>query len=116
MTHSPNLVVGANRVGYHLQNTNYGRDYQADIVADITAASAGDTCPNCAGTLRAERGVEVGNIFKFGTLYSEVLGATFSNEQGQLRPLHMGSYGIGVGQALSVHRGKAPRRGGDKLD
>ena len=101
VTRSSNLVAGANLTGYHLKNTNYGRDYEADIVADIAAASAGDRCPNCAGTLRAERGVEVGNIFKFGTLYSEALGATFSDESGQLKPLHMGSYGIGVGRLLA---------------
>ena len=101
VTRSPNLVAGANRAGYHLQNATYGRDYQADIVADIAAASAGDACPNCGSALTAERGVEVGNIFKFGTLYSEALGATFSDEQGQRRPLYMGSYGIGVGRLLA---------------
>ncbi len=99
---SSNLVAGANRVGWHLLNTNYGRDYQADLVADIAAASAGDACPRCGRALRAERGVEVGNIFKLGTRYSEALGALFSDEAGRKKPLVMGSYGIGVGRLMAA--------------
>lgn len=101
VTTSANLVAGANRVGYHLLNTNYGRDYEADIVADIAAASDGDTCPNCVAVMRAVRGVEVGNIFKYGTLYSEAFGANFRDEVGEQKPLVMGSYGIGIGRLLA---------------
>ena len=61
---APNLVAGANEAGYHLKNTNYGRDYQADIVADIVVAQEGDACPVCGASLQSVRGVEVGNIFK----------------------------------------------------
>ena len=68
---SPNLVAGANEVGYHYRNVNYGRDYQADIVADIAAAGDGDACPRCGQPLRTSRGVEVGNIFKLGTRYTD---------------------------------------------
>ena len=99
--HSPNLVAGANQTGYHLLNTNYGRDYQAHIVADITAARAGDACPRCGAALRAERGVEVGNIFKLGTRYSDAMGCLFHDRDGAKRPVIMGSYGIGTGRLLA---------------
>ncbi len=98
---SPNLTAGANREGYHLRNVNYGRDYQAEIVADIAAANAGDACPVCGAALRAERGVEVGNIFKLGTRYSEALGCMFQSADGVEKPVVMGSYGIGVGRLLA---------------
>jgi prolyl-tRNA synthetase len=98
---SPNLVAGANEVGYHLRNVNYGRDYTAHITADIAAAQEGDACPVCGGTLRAERGVEVGNIFKLGTRYSEAMGARFLDQDGELKPVVMGSYGIGIGRLLA---------------
>lgn len=96
-----NLVAGANESGYHLRNTNLGRDYQADIVADIALAEDGADCPECEGSLTAQRGVEVGNIFKLGTRYSEALDATFLNEDGVSEPIIMGSYGIGVGRLMA---------------
>ena len=101
LTTSPNLVAGANKAGYHLLNTNYGRDWQAAIVADLTAARAGDACPDCERPLRLVRGVEVGNIFQLGTRYSEALGATFVDQDGSEKPVVMGSYGIGVGRLLA---------------
>ncbi len=98
---SPNLVAGANEPDYHLLNTNYGRDYQADLVADLAAAGAGAACPQCGASLRAERGVEMGNIFQPGARYSEALGCTFLDKDGQQKPVLMGSYGIGVGRLLA---------------
>lgn len=98
---SPNLVAGANDEGYHLLNVNYGRDYTADIVTDIAAADEGAACPECSASMRAERGVEVGNIFKLGTRYSDALGCTFLDRDGQTKPVIMGSYGIGVGRLLA---------------
>jgi prolyl-tRNA synthetase len=98
---SPNLVAGANEEGYHLRNVNYGRDYQADVVADITAAGEGDACPNCGAPMRCSRGVEVGNIFKLGTRYSLAMGCNFNAENGESLPVIMGSYGIGVGRLLA---------------
>lgn len=101
VTRSPNLVSGANESGYHLLNVNYGRDYSAAMVTDLTAARAGDACPNCGAPLKAERGVEVGNIFQLGTRYSEALGATYTTSDGQEKPLVLGSYGIGIGRLLA---------------
>ena len=97
---STNLVAGANRADYHLRNVNYGRDYQAQIITDLSAARQGDPCPNCGAELRAERGVEVGNIFKLGTWYSEAMGCLFQDQNGEMKPVIMGSYGIGLGRLL----------------
>jgi prolyl-tRNA synthetase len=101
ITFSPNLVAGANKTDYHLLNTNYPRDYTADIVTDIAAADEGHACPECSNPLRVSRGVEVGNIFKLGTRYSDALGCTFLDKDGQQKPVIMGSYGIGVGRLLA---------------
>ena len=98
---SPNLVAGANEPGYHVRHTNYGRDYEASIVADIVAARDGDLCPNCGAVLRTSRGVEVGNIFKLGTRYTEALGGTYLDRDGTEKPVIMGCYGIGSGRLLA---------------
>lgn len=98
---SPNLVSGANEAGYHLLNVNYGRDYVAQHVCDITAAQEGDACPECGSSLQAVRGVEVGNIFKLGTRYSAAMGCNYTDVHGDSHPVVMGSYGIGVGRLLA---------------
>ncbi len=98
---SPNLVAGANQAGYHMRNVNFGRDYQADIVMDIVSAQEGDACPECSAPLTTIRGVEVGNIFKLGTRYSDAMGSYFLDRDGQEKPIIMGSYGIGSGRLLA---------------
>jgi len=101
VTHSANLVVGANEKDYHLRNANYGRDYEADVVGAIAAAYEGAPCANCGEPVHIVRGVEVGNIFQLGTRYSEALEATYTDEHGAAHPIIMGSYGIGVGRLLA---------------
>jgi prolyl-tRNA synthetase len=101
ISESPNLVAGANQEGFHLMNTNLGRDYQADIVTDIAAAEEGFDCPECGHPLREFRGVEVGNIFKLGTRYSDAMGCYFLDRDGKSKPVVMGSYGIGSGRLLA---------------
>jgi prolyl-tRNA synthetase len=98
---SSNLVAGANLEGYHLRNVNYGRDFNADIIADISAAYDGAACLQCGEPLHIQRGVELGNIFQLGTRYSDSVGCTFLDENGQTKPVIMGSYGIGVGRLLA---------------
>ncbi|HSH01445.1 MAG TPA: proline--tRNA ligase [Anaerolineae bacterium] len=97
----PNLIAGANEEDYHVENVNYGRDFEADIVTDIALAQEGDMSPDGAGVLRAVRGVEIGNIFKLGTRYSDSLGCYYLDENGEQQPIVMGSYGIGVGRILA---------------
>jgi prolyl-tRNA synthetase len=99
--HGDSLVSGANEVGYHLLHVRHIRDYVANVVADIVSAREGDACPNCGQPLRVVRGVEVGNIFKLGTRYSDALGCTFQDKDEQKKPIIMGSYGIGIGRLLA---------------
>jgi prolyl-tRNA synthetase len=98
---SPNLVAGANRVGWHYRNVNVGRDFTPDVVADLTNAQEGDPCPTCGQPLILRNGIEVGNIFKLGTKYSDAAGATYLGEDGVAHPIIMGSYGIGVGRNVA---------------
>ena len=100
VAYSNNLVAGANRVDYHFLNTNYGRDYQGEVV-DIASADAGFPCPECKEPLVKDRGIEVGNIFQLGTRYSESMGCYYQDEAGVRKPVIMGSYGIGVGRLLA---------------
>lgn len=98
-----NFVVGANAKDLHFVNVNIGRDFDASDFADIREAMAGDGCPMCdAGTLAIFRGIEVGHIFRLGTKYSESLNCTFLDENGDLKPMIMGCYGIGVGRTVAA--------------
>jgi prolyl-tRNA synthetase len=99
---TPNLVAGANREGYHLRNVNLGRDYSATHVADIALVEAGASCPVCGAPLEERRGIEVGNIFKLGTMYSGPLHATYLDDRGVEHPIIMGSYGFGVSRVLAA--------------
>jgi prolyl-tRNA synthetase len=97
-----NLVAGANKIGYHLLNVNLDRDYAADHIADIASAEEGFLCPECGAPMTAAKAIEVGNIFKLGTRYSEALGATYLDAEGEAHPILMGSYGIGSGRAAAT--------------
>ncbi len=98
---SPNLVAGANRVGWHVRNVNVPRDFEPDVVADIVSAREGDPCPTCGTPLELRNGIEVGNIFKLGTDFSETIGARFLGDDGVEHPIVMGSYGIGLGRNVA---------------
>jgi prolyl-tRNA synthetase len=93
-------VTGANRDGRHLRGVEPGRDFGARF-ADIRTVEEGDRCP-LGGTIRIEPAIEVGNIFKLGTRYSEPLGATYLDESGKEHPIVMGSYGMGPARLLAA--------------
>ena len=95
------FVAGANRTGRHLRGVEHGRDFEARF-ADLRVPAEGDRCVNCGGALRFQTAIEVGHIFKLGTRYSVPLDATFLDEDGQERPLVMGSYGIGPGRIMAA--------------
>ena len=90
-----NLVVGANKTGFHIKNANFGRDFEG-VVGDFRSVQHGDKCSNCGGELEIMRGVEVGHIFKLGTKYSEAMDCTYVDKDGKSHPIQMGCYGIGV--------------------
>jgi len=92
-----NFVTGANENDFHFINVNIGRDFKIDQVTQIRCAQEGELCPRCKkGKLFTSRGIEVGNTFMLGTKYSQALGATFLDTDGQEKPFIMGSYGIGI--------------------
>ena len=95
-------IAGANKKDAHLRNVVAGRDFQGEGV-DAHDVRESDTCPKCKkGHLAIKRGVEVGNIFAYGTYYSDKMNATFLAEDGTRKPFVGGSYGIGVGRAVQT--------------
>ncbi|MGL1892994.1 MAG: proline--tRNA ligase [Spirochaetaceae bacterium] len=96
-----NFVAGANRLNYHLTGVRINRDFKANVVTDIANAEQGAKCSVCKAELNFSRGVEVGNIFKLGTKYTEAIGAVFNDVDGKEKPVIMGSYGIGIGRLLA---------------
>jgi prolyl-tRNA synthetase len=102
VTRERNLVAGANEADKHLLNTNYGRDWEAAVVADIALAGEGSLCANCGTAMDARRGIEMGQVFKLGDGYGEKLGAYFLDSEGEQKPPIMGSYGIGIERLLAA--------------
>ncbi|MFH2123229.1 MAG: proline--tRNA ligase [Pseudomonadota bacterium] len=97
-----NFVVGAGEKNYHLKNVNMDRDFQATVVADLRQIAKDDPCPLCGGELGQIEGIEVGHIFKLGTVYSESMRALFQDHEGQEKPLIMGCYGIGISRIVAA--------------
>ncbi|HEV8096774.1 MAG TPA: proline--tRNA ligase [Burkholderiales bacterium] len=96
------FVCGANAEGFHLTGVNWGRDCPEPEVHDLRNVVEGDPSPDGKGTLRIERGIEVGHIFQLGTKYSEVMQALYLDEQGASKPAVMGCYGIGVTRIVAA--------------
>jgi len=96
-----NFVAGANKEGFHLSGVNHPRDFEAQIQADIALAEDGFQCPQCTGILQTTRGIEIGHVFKLGTRYSESMEANYPDPDGNMQPIVMGCYGIGVGRILA---------------
>jgi len=94
--------VGANENDYHLISAQPGRDFEVAEWADLVLAQAGDGCPECGGVLEGARGIEVSQVFQLGTKYSESMGATFADENGEEQPFVMGCYGVGVSRTLAA--------------
>ncbi len=103
------FVCGANELDVHLRGVKPGRDFEFEEL-DVRTVEAGDTAPG-GGTIEVEPAIEVGNIFKLGTRYSEPLGATFLDETGKERAIVMGSYGIGPARiaAAAIEQGADER-------
>lgn len=97
-----NMCAGACKEDHHLINVNYGRDYKADIMTDLKVLQEGDPCPICGAPVKHARGIEVGQVFKLGTKYSESMGAMYVDENQKEQPIVMGCYGIGVTRTLAA--------------
>lgn len=98
----PNIVVGANEDGYHYVNANPERDFNVEAFGDFRFILEGEPLSDGSGEAKFAEGIEVGQVFKLGTKYSESMNATFLDNQGKAQPLIMGCYGIGVSRTLSA--------------
>lgn len=97
-----NLVIGANEDGYHYVNANVERDFNIDEYGDFRFILEGEMLIDGSGKAQFAEGIEVGQVFKLGTKYSEAMNATFLDNQGKAQPLIMGCYGIGISRTLSA--------------
>ena len=95
-----NFCCGGNKDGYHYINANL-KDFKYDMASDIVNVKENDICPKCGGNLYFKKGIEIGNLFKLGTKYSQKLGLTYLDENNNLKPVVMGCYGLGVGRILA---------------
>ncbi|MBQ7640827.1 MAG: proline--tRNA ligase [Acholeplasmatales bacterium] len=93
------VITGANEKDYHVKNIKFGRDFNGKV-CDLKTTVAGDLCPVCGKPLKINRGIEVGQIFKLQTKYSEPMKCTYVDEKGANVPMVMGCYGIGVTRTL----------------
>ena len=100
LANQKNMLIGANKVDYHLKNANLNRDFKVNKIADFRLTEKGDICPICGARMDSEMGIEVGQIFKLGTKYSASMGCTYLDESGSNKPMVMGCYGIGVSRTL----------------
>jgi len=90
------FIAGANEDDAHVTGVNWGRDLPEPIFVDLRNVVPGDPSPDGRGHLEIARGIEVGHVFQLGRKYSEVMGATVLDDNGQDRSMLMGCYGIGV--------------------
>ncbi len=97
-----NFVVGAGEKNYHLRHVNMGRDFEVATIADLRQIADDDPCPHCGGKLGQIEGIEVGHIFKLGTVYSAAMRAVFQDQDGHEKPMIMGCYGIGVSRIVAA--------------
>ena len=96
-----NFVVGANKEGFHYINCNL-KDFTYDVMGDISNVVEGDRCPVCGGRLSFTKGIEVGNTFKLGDKYSKAMNLYYQDDDHSLKPVIMGSYGIGIGRTMAA--------------
>ncbi len=96
------LTTGANVDDRHFRNVDVGRDITVGEWLDLRLVRPGEGCVECGQPLRIDKAIEVGHIFKLGTRYSQALGATVMDTEGQPVPVVMGSYGIGVERAMAA--------------
>lgn len=98
-----NLYSGANKTDYHIGGIDLNRDVPKIEYFDLRMVVTGEECTKCSKELEVFKAIELGHIFKLGTKYSEAMGANFLNENGQAKPIIMGSYGIGVERVLACY-------------
>lgn len=102
LTGTKNMICGANEEGFHLTGVSEGRDFKADKTVDLKLLRRGDKCPCCGKPVDTARGIEVGQVFKLGTKYSEPMHCFYRDENQEDKPMVMGCYGIGVTRTMAA--------------
>ena len=95
-----NFCVGANKEGYHYINVNL-KDFNVYEFTDLRKVKENDLCPKCKKKLKITKGIEIGNIFKLGTKYSEGFDLTYLDKENKRQTVLMGCYGIGLGRVIA---------------
>lgn len=102
LKNEPNMVVGANKINYHIKGFNFFRDLKSKIeFNDVSKVKEGQKCPICGEPLKIKRGIEMGNIFKLGTKYTESMEMKYVDKDGASKIPIMGCYGIGIGRLIA---------------
>jgi len=96
------VVVGANQADTHLKNVDLARDAKITAYADLVICGAGDLCPKCGQPMELKRGIEVGQVFKLGTKYTDAFKAVYKNDQLKENVMIMGCYGVGVSRTMQA--------------
>ena len=96
------MTTGANEDDFHLSGVDVDRDIKVDQWVDVRSIADGEGCPSCSNPLRVVRRIEAGHIFKLGRKYSEAMGVSVLDSEGNSQIPTMGSYGIGVGRAMAA--------------
>ena len=96
-----NFICGGNKKNYHYKNVNYGRDFKIQMFADLKLFDKESLCPKCKNKCDILKGIEVGQIFKYGKYYSEIFNLSFTNEVNKKEYVSMGSYRIGIDRILA---------------
>lgn len=98
-----NYLIGANESDYHYINANHDRDFEISAYTDLRQITVGEVCPKCQkGHIHFSKGIEIGNTFKLGDKYAKALGLNYLDQNNQLQPVVMGSYGIGPGRCMAA--------------
>ena len=100
VAHMKNFIVGANQNDYHFTNVNTS-DF-SHTTLDVREIQEADTCPVCGGKIYFTKGIEIGNTFKLGDKYSKSMNLYYSDANNQLKPVIMGSYGLGIGRVMAA--------------
>ena len=98
----PSAVAGANQEDYHYAGIDPKKDLEFDLVDDLREIEEGEACSQCGHPLKKARGIEVGQVFQLGTKYSDALNAVYNDEEGQIKSIYMGCYGVGVSRTLAA--------------
>lgn len=98
----PYAVVGANQEDYHYVGVVPKKEIKFDMIADLRNVEEGEPCVKCGHPLKKARGIEAGQVFQLGTKYSSALNAVYNDEDGQVKPIYMGCYGVGVSRTMAA--------------